>query len=423
MRRISVRTFIWLCIANLIIWQNALVKVLTYFRFVDEFLTLLFLLVIVFGCRRLNRQKMTVILLLGLLAFLGVLSNVFSDVVRPVKAILVDLFNFSKLYICFLGASLYFPEKKRNDDLLRILAAEIRVIVLIGAALAVISQFKDLGMTYGYRYGFKAFQFVYSAPGILNHYCMLFLLILGIDLRNKEKQNYKYLFIGLLFVVWASTGRVRGYVIIMLWVFLVAISNTALFKENNRTLYSVKKRIQKLLKPQYIVFAAVATAIISYQQVLHYLSGAAYTARNLLLTGGFSVMRDYFPLGAGLATFGTEMAAQYYSPLYYRYGLNTHWALKEGGTELTDCFWPAVGAEFGFFGLVVMIILVLLLSVLLLRTTKNERYTIIAVVTFIAYLVISSTATGIFNAYTTVGFIVILTGIIAEPKEYGVKQI
>ncbi len=132
-------------------------------------------------------------------------------------------------------------------------------------------------------------------------------------------------------------------------------------------------------------------------------------------------MSDYFPFGAGFATYGTEMAAKYYSPLYYKYGLNTHWALKEGGSELTDCFWPAVGAEFGFFGILLMALIVYLFCSMMYKLSKPSRYSAVAVLTYIAYLLISSIATSIFTAYTTTGFVVLIVGMVID-SHYNTKR-
>ena len=132
-------------------------------------------------------------------------------------------------------------------------------------------------------------------------------------------------------------------------------------------------------------------------------------------------MKDYFPLGSGLGTFGTQSAATYYSPLYYRYGLNTYWALKEGGSELTDCYWPAVGAELGIIGIILMVTLIFVFSKRFIQSANHKKYYMIAFLTYVIYLLVSSTATGIYTSYLTAGFLVICMAIIntKEEEKYG----
>ena len=68
-------------------------------------------------------------------------------------------------------------------------------------------------------------------------------------------------------------------------------------------------------------------------------------------TAGTIIFNDYIPLGSGLASFGTNAAAKYYSPLYYKYGLYTIWGLyPENPMFLADAFYPTL-AQYGLVGL------------------------------------------------------------------------
>lgn len=63
------------------------------------------------------------------------------------------------------------------------------------------------------------------------------------------------------------------------------------------------------------------------------------------------IFSDYIPFGSGLASFGTNAAAKYYSPLYYQYNLNTIWGLyPENPMFLADAFYPTL-AQYGMVGL------------------------------------------------------------------------
>lgn len=63
----------------------------------------------------------------------------------------------------------------------------------------------------------------------------------------------------------------------------------------------------------------------------------------------FLILRDYFPFGSGMGTFATNAAWRFYSPLYYKYNLNTVWGLDEGGGFICDAFYPTL-AQYGIVG-------------------------------------------------------------------------
>ena len=402
---------VWFVVINIILFQNPLLSVSSLFKYTDECLMLFFAAWIATHGKKLHRSYVAMAALELLLVCLGLLGNAFSGISRPGAAIALDIANFAKLFVTLIGAALYFEEADLDQrGLLRLIANEVRLIVTAGAALAVLSQVADLGMTHGQRFGIKAFQYFFSTPGMLNQYCIIYLLILTLDLAGNGDKRFKFPFLLITFVLWLSTGRTRGIAILAVWTIVMLLANNALF--GDRSVPAVEK-VRRFLKPRYILAAAAGLVLIGWDQLEYYLGGGTVTARGLLLRGGITAMKEFWPLGAGYATFGTEQAAKYYSPLYYRYGLNTFWALREGGTELTDCFWPAVGAQFGVWGLLIMAALVVLLSASLIRLSGTDKYALISMIVYVIYLMISSTATSIYTAYTTTGFVTVLLALTA----------
>ena len=79
-------------------------------------------------------------------------------------------------------------------------------------------------------------------------------------------------------------------------------------------------------------------------------------ARTYMYLTSIKVFEDYFPLGPGFGTFGTDSAAKFYSPLNYHYGLNSIYGLNPddditGPSFYSDTFYPLL-AQFGVVGLV-----------------------------------------------------------------------
>jgi hypothetical protein len=84
-----------------------------------------------------------------------------------------------------------------------------------------------------------------------------------------------------------------------------------------------------------------------------YIVAGDTSARTLLTRDSFAVAAEHFPLGAGFGRFGSEIAAQNYSPEYVARGYPAIWGLgptKETGQFLTDTEWPAIIGETGLLG-------------------------------------------------------------------------
>lgn len=63
------------------------------------------------------------------------------------------------------------------------------------------------------------------------------------------------------------------------------------------------------------------------------------------------ILWDYFPFGSGMGSWGCAAAADYYSPLYYKYGLDDVWGLMpENHAFLADAFYPTL-AQIGVVGI------------------------------------------------------------------------
>jgi hypothetical protein len=76
-------------------------------------------------------------------------------------------------------------------------------------------------------------------------------------------------------------------------------------------------------------------------------------ARNALYYTSVLIARDHFPLGLGLASFGSHASKLYYSDAYQAYGLTNVWGLSPTTANfITDTYWPMVLGEGGVLSLV-----------------------------------------------------------------------
>lgn len=379
--------------------QLPLTELLSAFQYFDEILVLV--MAICFLTKTARSQPVAridfllVALLMGLILE-GVVCNIVSGISRSAEIIAQDAFTVVKVFVCFLGAKYLFSARNDCEEVLRWVVMIVRLIVLAGVACLLLAHLGWLDMlTKSTRFGVRCFSFVYGSPGMLSQYCVLFAVVLLADFGLRGKVALKRFFLILLFILWASTLRTRAFVMIVLIAFLCFV----VFRPGLYDRFKERGVMRRVTSPVFLVPAALVVFIVAGDQVEHYF-GALESARSYLLDGGIRIFFDNLPLGTGFATYGTEAARVEYSPLYIQYGINSHWALGVDGTELTDTFWPAIMAQFGLVGLVLYMPIFCIVLYQIVRGCSRNRELLIAAMTFVAYVVIASTATGVFFSYT-----------------------
>lgn len=105
---------------------------------------------------------------------------------------------------------------------------------------------------------------------------------------------------------------------------------------------------------------ALMTAIVLYvtweRFDAYYVSGMEEGAERMARPESYKVafrqiLWDYFPFGSGMGSFGCAAAADYYSPLYYKYKMDDIWGLTPDDPYfLADAFYPAL-AQLGVVGI------------------------------------------------------------------------
>ena len=253
---------------------------------------------------------------------------------------------------------------------------------------------------------------MFNSPAWLNQHWIIIIMLLTANLQYDCKKNNK-VYISCALVIWMMTLRSRAIVMVaiycVMWFWLV----------NGKQKNDYEKHLFRL---RNVITAVILIVLLSYDQIENYFSGEKITARFLLLITGIKIMKDYFPFGTGFATFGTQTAKIFYSPIYYTYGLNTFWALKEGGTELTDCYWPAIGGETGIIGIILIAFVIYMIFRECIKRSKQELFIFMSVVLYEVYLLISSTATGIFTSDLTAMYMIIMALLVCAKDDYNNRR-
>lgn len=250
---------------------------------------------------------------------------------------------------------------------------ESKVLLVLMLACLVINQFVDIGMTYEMRYGLKAFQFVFIHPThmvTLSLACMAFIYS---DASNGWKK-----YIGIALVLMAMSLRSRWVALALVIVLIIIFVK----KGSTRAPFVV------------IGVGSVSAFLVGQAQMSVYYGSASESARGHLMTTALSVFQNFFPLGAGFASFGSGVTKTIYSPLYYQYGLQNVYGLAPNNPSyLTDTFWPVVLAQFGFLGLIIWLLLLIMLVVDFYRLGIASGMLVLSL-TMIAAILISTTASG-----------------------------
>lgn len=356
--------------------------------------------------KAINKKILWIIGIFISFCIIGLWSNLTYNSIGRTHAIINDIIIFSKVPISFCSFYLMTNKMTRNNKIrtLKQCGKIAKYTTVIAFVCLIINFVHPIGMSYDVRYGIHSFKFIFNTSAWLNQYWIGIAIVLFANMHFDKK--YK-LYLFLANFIWLFSLRSRAFAMvafnILLYILVIKWKNVQDIK-------------RKILKKRNILLAVSLGVLLGYNQVKNYFFSEKISARSLLLNAGFKIMKDNFPLGVGFGMYGTEAAKTYYSPIYYTYGLSSFWALKEGGSELTDTFWPAVAAEFGFFGLIFYIIMIFIIFKLIINNTKKQPYLFAAVILYIIYLMISSTATGIFLSDLTVVYFIIIC-LISNIKE------
>ncbi len=386
---------LYIILALLFFFQEFLQKSILFMQFYDEFITVccIFMIISKLFTARFSRNHLKILLFIVLMIIIGLISNFRSKVQTNAAPILTDIGNCFKVFITYIGFCLFF--EKRNVDktrIIRVLSTIMKVYVIILFVALLLHETHIVEMGDDIRYGLRSFKFLYANAGRLSLMFYSIMLILTMDMIGRKSDNL--FFVILASIVWLSTLRSRAFMYVLLYFFLYykMIKNNGTLKLNFGT----------------IAVILMILLFIAMDQIRFYFLNNL-TARSNLLVYGIYTMKRFFPLGSGFATYGTDAATTYYSELYKEYGFNYVYGLSVDNPMFThDTYWPAIFAQFGAIGTILMIILIYYLFKDILNHTQCSRIANFAAIFICIVFASASVATATFFHYATVGTIMLL---------------
>lgn len=232
---------------------------------------------------------------------------------------------------------------------------------------------------------YLGFYCIYSLPiQINNHFkknmryvciiCAIFMLVIGlkgtetIEFYMGHVSRLATATIVLGFFYFYCSARTRINLLIMFAIFSIGILS---FRSKFYGFYIIAifilfffntdRKIKLSLKNILFIILGISCVIwVAWDKIYLYLFVGTGTtdlfARSALYMYTPKILCDYFPFGSGFATYGTWASGLYYSPLYYKYQLDSIYGMSPYETSfIADTFFPTL-AQYGFIGVILFFI-------------------------------------------------------------------
>ncbi|MCD8363042.1 MAG: hypothetical protein LUC98_08800 [Lachnospiraceae bacterium] len=325
-------------------------------------------------------QTNTLVILLFLALFLltgGVSTLLYGS--QPLSNVLSDILVWMKFPAAMAVGYLMTMHRNKAERY----AALIRLLDVVTACVTVLFL-ADLVLHIfpaDIRSGLRAVKLFYSAYT----YCAAVMcFICAIYFRMYEFLGDRVLLRLLpLWVIMVSTLRFKAIcaVFFMVFVFLIICQRRRAFG------------------PLMWGMLGAGGLLLGIRSILYYyVTLQNESARAALSSTALQIVRDYFPLGTGFATFGSAFSAEPYSRVYELYHINHIWGISETyHSFISDSFWPYLMGETGILGTVFYCAALIAIFWRLSRLRLVNAFAYGSALVCFIYLLISSTGESAFT--------------------------
>lgn len=421
LRKAALAVIMWL-----LVFQNLLQRIWHPFYHIEEIVGLFGAClgiydIIVIRKGRPSKDQLWIGVPLLMFIAVGLAGNLIYQY-QPLKCVIIDLYTNLKFFFA-IGTGYYLFASLEWEEIKKTAQWNARVITLLLFALFLVDRL----------FGIWPGQVRFGIPSTLlffEHFIFLsavMAFLLALMTVFYDKKNIPYIIMAL--TIMAFTLRTKSLIstavyVAMFFFFLV---------------------FQWKLRIWHILTAFLGCIALGWNSIRFYfvdLSG--HSARSVILQKSFAVMRDYFPIGTGFGTFGSEMATRYFSPVHIKYNFNDYfelrdpsdientlqlikrdkWLLEEYqknpektiqmGHFIGDQFWPTIFGQAGFMGTAALLVALGALLKRCLDVRKYNLYAYVGVLFVIIYLILSSTAEKAFHNPTAVPLALVLGIVFAK---------
>lgn len=297
---------------------------------------------------------------------------------QPIEVAIIDMFTCAKFIIGYFGVRVIWDKNTNPDFIRRNLVNVARLLTIIFFVLAIHEEFFTPWFNVAdERFGGISIALFYPHPTYLAASSSILLIILAVS-STKKSSNFIYMLMITCVIIFTFRSKAMGFAGVFWGLYLL----------------SVKLKIKSK-----VVYAAISIPMaiyIGYDQILKYfITSTKTSARSIMLLDSIQLAKSAFPFGMGYATFGSNMSAKRYSPVYYLLGYNEIFGLsKEHTSYLNDGFWQIIFGQFGVIGFILFIFIIIAFfrTAFMFKPQKVGFSTYDALISLNIYLVISSTA-------------------------------
>lgn len=352
----------------------------------DELITLFLTIYILINFKIVIKERKKLLILLG--AFLGIgWISTFLHMYQTIDVAIMDSFLIvDRFIIGYLAMVIYFKKKETNiSDLLKNISCVVVVILFVISLHDLV--FTPIFPKSTFRYFAESLTLMFPVPTYLAAASVVLIIVLGYT--NKKSKNIIFMvmitFVGCMTLRSKAIGFFAVFWFFYIMIFVLKFKNYYMF----------------------FAFSGLIALILVRSQFFEYFGENRYSPRAILLTDGLKLFKENFPLGTGFGTFGSSLAATYYSPLYMRFKYFNNLGMNPEDTSfLSDSFWPGIFAQFGFLGFIVFVGIILYFLIFALKKFKINKKAGFAMLMTLIYLIIASFAeTSFFNPTSLLFFI------------------
>lgn len=385
------------------IFQDLIQVNVPFFSYMDEglaMITTIYALILLLNKKKaikITKYELIALIFFLLYLFLGFVSNATHNIIGFKHGIL-SMIMTAKGYMLYFSCRVIFQYYDVKASILKniskVLEISLYILALIGIVNIPLNFLEDQGM----RFGLHTVSIGFSHPTELAFFAIISMttILLYYNYTNKTKGELSVIIASSLLVLF--TGRSKAIAFICVYIIL----------------FYFMKLIKKFKLKYFILLIPIMVYIALPRIISEFFNGA----RGYLYTAGYKIAKDYFPLGTGFGTFGSYMSREFYSPLYYEYGLSSVWGLSPSmPSYIADTYWAMIMGETGFIGVVLLILVLYFIFVQFLKGYNDYKSKII---TFglICYTVVTSIAEPIYSSNKCAALFMVLALFMTIRKSY-----
>lgn len=343
-----------------------------FLKHIDELIAIVFTLYVILNYKILFKLKPKLICIWILFMFVGFISTIIN-MYQPIMAALIDAFVLVQRFIVGYLAIIIYSSKKnmKISDILIKTVKFITVILFIISVHDII--FKPIFEKSNFRYFTYSLQLMFPHPTYLAVTEAILLIFLGY--KNEKNNKYIYMLMATFVGIMTLRGKAIGFFALYWFMYLMIV----VFKNKHYL--------------RLFILGGILCLFLVQNQFADYFLTDNYSPRAILLKDSIDLMTTYFPFGTGFGTFGSSIAADYYSPLYIQLGYPSNWGMSPSYSAfLSDSFWPTIFAEFGIIGTIIFIVVIIYFLQLSVRKIKQNQSSGVAMLMTLIYCLIASFA-------------------------------